>query len=254
MIKMGAERRSFFLHVRNVFVNIKPAFLHYTIKERFFMTRIASNVTQLLKAVPPHVTVLAAAKTQSASMVMEAYQAGLRHFGHNYVQEAFQMLPAVNAEIEWHMIGHLQRNKVKQALDLFSFIDSLDSLRLADELEKQALVMKIIVPVMIEVNIGEEEAKTGVAPDVALQLARSVSSLTHLQLVGIMTMGPRFGDSEDSRVYFKRTRAIFAAIQAMQLPNVALKYLSMGMSSDYLVAIEEGANMIRLGTAIFGER
>ncbi len=218
------------------------------------MTRISSNVAHLLKAVPPHVTVLAAAKTQSVDAVMEAYQAGLRHFGHNYVQEALQMLPDVKAEIEWHMIGHLQRNKVKQALEIFSFIDSLDSLRLADELEKQAIILNRLVPVMIEVNIGEEEAKTGVAPDVALQLAKSVSSLPHLQLVGIMTMGPRFGDSEDSRVYFKRTRAIFKAIQTMQLPNVAMQYLSMGMSSDYLVAIEEGANMIRLGTAIFRER
>jgi len=218
------------------------------------MTRISSNVAHLLKAIPPHVTVLAAAKTQSVDAVMEAYQAGLRHFGHNYVQEALQMLPDVKAEIEWHMIGHLQRNKVKQALEIFSFIDSLDSLRLADELEKQASMMNRLVPVMIEVNIGEEEAKTGVAPDVALQLAKSVSSLPHLQLVGIMTMGPRFGDSEDSRVYFKRTRAIFKAIQTMQLPNVAMQYLSMGMSSDYLVAIEEGANMIRLGTAIFRER
>ena len=218
------------------------------------MSRISTNVTHILKAVPPHVTVLAAAKTQSVDAVMEAYQAGLRHFGHNYVQEALQMLPDVKAEIEWHMIGHLQRNKVKQALEIFSFIDSLDSLRLADELEKQAAMMNRLVPVMIEVNIGEEEAKTGVAPDVALQLAHSVSSLPHLQLVGIMTMGPRFGDSEDSRVYFKRTRAIFMTIQTMQLPNVALRYLSMGMSSDYLVAIEEGANMIRLGTAIFGER
>jgi len=202
------------------------------------MTRISSNVAHLLKAIPPHVTVLAAAKTQSVDAVMEAYQAGLRHFGHNYVQEALQMLPDVKAEIEWHMIGHLQRNKVKQALEIFSFIDSLDSLRLADELEKQASMMNRLVPVMIEVNIGEEEAKTGVAPDVALQLAKSVSSLPHLQLVGIMTMGPRFGDSEDSRVYFKRTRAIFKAIQTMQLPNVAMQYLSMGMSSDYLVAIE----------------
>lgn len=218
------------------------------------MTRISSNVSHILKAIPPYVTVLAAAKTQSVHAVLEAYQAGLRHFGHNYVQEAQQMFPEVQAEIEWHMIGHLQRNKVKQALNLFSSIDSLDSQRLADELEKQASMMNRLVPVMIEVNSGEEEAKTGVAPDVAMQLALSLSTLPHLRLVGIMTMGPRFGDPEDSRVYFKRTRQIYESITALHLPNIELRYLSMGMSNDYLVAIEEGANMVRLGTAIFGER
>ena len=218
------------------------------------MTRISSNVAHILKAIPPHVTILAAAKTQSLQAVLEAYQAGLRHFGHNYVQEAQQMLPDVQAEIEWHMIGHLQRNKVKQALDLFSSIDSLDSQRLADELEKQAGAMNHLIPVMIEVNSGEEEAKTGVAPDVAMQLAHSLSSLPHLRLVGIMTMGPRFGDPEDSRVYFRRTRQIYESIAALHLPGTEMQYLSMGMSNDYLVAIEEGANMIRLGTAIFGER
>lgn len=218
------------------------------------MTRISSNVAHLLKAIPPHVTILAAAKTQSVQAVLEAYRAGLRHFGHNYVQEAQQMLPEIQAEIEWHMIGHLQRNKAKQALNLFSSIDSLDSQRLADELEKQAAALNNLIPVMIEVNSGEEEAKTGVAPNVAMQLAHSLSALSHLRLVGIMTMGPRFGDPEDSRFYFKRTRQIYESIAALHLPGVQLQYLSMGMSNDYLVAIEEGSNLIRLGTAIFGER
>lgn len=200
---------------------------------------------------PPSVTVLAAAKTRSVQMVQEAYQAGIRHVGHNYVQEAAAMIPVVPEKLCWHMIGHLQRNKSRQALGLFDMIDSIDSQRLADELEKQAASLGRNVPVMIEVNIGEEEAKSGVQPDRAFQLAQYIRGLSRLKLVGIMTMGPLSGDPENSRAYFKRTARIYEEIKRIQ-PD--MEYLSMGMSHDYRVAVEEGATLVRLGTAIFGER
>jgi hypothetical protein len=212
---------------------------------------ITENIQKILKTIPEDVTVLAAAKTRSVKMVRDAYQAGLIHFGHNYVQEAAVMIPAVHEAIQWHLIGHLQRNKAKQALALFNMIDSVDSQRLADELEKQAGQLERILPIMIEINIGEEEAKSGIDPDQALQLADYIGNLPHVQLVGVMTMGPLSGDPENSRAYFKQTRKIFEQIKSVQ-PDIQI--LSMGMSHDYLVAVEEGATMIRLGTAIFGER
>ncbi|NMB61730.1 MAG: YggS family pyridoxal phosphate-dependent enzyme [Chloroflexi bacterium] len=215
---------------------------------------IAENVHRILDSIPPHVTVLAAAKTRSVEEVREAYQAGITHFGHNYVQEASAVIPVVNADLHWHMIGHLQRNKAKIALTLFDRIDSLDSIRLADEIEKHAATLDKTIRVMIEVNIGEENAKTGIDPEHAKLLAAHISALPHLRLMGLMTMGPRFGDPEDSRIYFKKTRQIYDAIGTLNLPGVELKVLSMGMSNDYMVAIQEGATLIRLGTAIFGER
>lgn len=215
---------------------------------------ITQNIQKILKSIPAGVTVLAAAKTRSVEMVKEAHQAGLIHFGHNYVQEAAAMIPSIHEGIHWHMIGHLQRNKAKQALGLFDMIDSVDSQRLADELEKQAAQLERILPVMIEINIGEEAAKSGVDPDQALLLAQYIKKLAHLQLIGVMTMGPLSGDPENSRAYFKQTRRIYEQIDSMHCTAASLRYLSMGMSSDYLVAVEEGATMVRLGTAIFGER
>lgn len=215
---------------------------------------IAENVHRILDSIPTHVTVLAAAKTRCVAEVLEAHQAGITHFGHNYVQEASAMIPAINAALQWHMIGHLQRNKARMALTLFNCIDSLDSIRLADEIEKQAAMLDKAMRVMMEVNIGEEDAKTGIDPKQARLLAAHISTLPHLRLVGLMTMGPRLGDPEDSRVYFKKTRQIYDDIGALDLPGVELQILSMGMSHDYLVAIQEGASLVRLGTAIFGER
>lgn len=215
---------------------------------------IAQNVEKIFKQIPSHVTVVAAVKTRSVEMVNEAYQAGITHFGHNYVQEAASMLPQITFNATWHMIGHLQRNKTKQALQLFDQIDSLDSIRLAAEIEKQAAQLGRTVPVLIEVNSGEEDDKTGIEPENALELAQFISTLAHLKLVGVMTMGPRFGDPESSREYFKKTRVVYEQIEKNSLPQVSLQYLSMGMSNDYLVAIEEGANVVRLGTAIFEEQ
>jgi len=215
---------------------------------------ITENVHRILDSIPPHVTLLAAAKTRSVAEVLEAYQAGITHFGHNYVQEATAMIPAVNADLQWHMIGHLQRNKTKVALTLFDCIDSLDSIRLADEIEKQVASVDKKMSVMIEVNIGEENAKTGIDPENAKLLAIHISTLAHLKLIGLMTMGPRFGDPENSRVYFKKTRQIYEDIVALNLPGVDLHVLSMVKSNDYPSAVQEGANLIRLGTVIFGER
>ena len=215
---------------------------------------LQERIHEILKTIPKEVTLLAAVKKQPVASVREAYSAGIRHFGHNYVQEAAQMIPAIEAEVTWHMIGHLQRNKAKLAVSLFDCIDSLDSLRLADELEKRAANAACILPVMIEVNIGEEDAKTGVAPDAAMELLEYASKLPHLSIYGMMTMGPLVVDPANSRQYFHKTRRIYEEMLKMNLPGVELKYLSMGMSHDYPIAIEEGANLVRLGTALFGPR
>jgi pyridoxal phosphate enzyme (YggS family) len=152
------------------------------------------------------------------------------------------------------MIGHLQTNKVKKAVPVFDMIETVSSLRLAEEIDKACAKADKEMPVLIEINSGEEAQKSGVNPGEALELIRSMSSLKNIRIVGLMTMGPFAGDPEDSRPYFQRTRKIFDALKAMDLPGVEMKYLSMGMSNSYKVALEEGANMVRIGTKLFGER
>ncbi len=215
---------------------------------------ICDAITRLLSEVPPTVTILAACKNRTIQEVETAFQAGIRYFGHNYVQEAQAMLPVLNFKAEWHLIGHLQRNKSAAAVQLFQMVETVDSIRLARELEKQCNIQDKTLPILIEINSGYEEDKTGIFPEGVDKLVNEIINLPHLRLEGLMTMGPRFGDPEAARSFFSRTRQIFERLSASNLPNQPLRWLSMGMSNSYRVAIEEGANLIRLGTVIFGSR
>ena len=182
-----------------------------------------------------------------------AFEAGLRHFGHNYIQEAQAMLSQLVFKAEWHLIGHLQRNKAREAAQLFNRIDSIDSIRLVQELEKHCAQQGKSLPVLIEVNSGREENTSGALPENVEELAAFISHQHHLCLEGLLTMGPRSGDPQESRPYFIETRRLFERLASLNLANTSMRTLSMGMSNSFQIAIQEGANMIRLGTEIFGE-
>jgi len=215
---------------------------------------LRKNVADILQSIPSGVILVAAAKTRNAGEVDVAVKAGIHAIGHNYIQEAEQMHPLVTEKAPWHMIGHLQRNKVKKAVELFDMIETMDSLRLAVEVDKHCANANKVMPVLIEINSGKESNKTGVLPENAIELIRQVQTLKHIRVMGLMTMGPRFGNPEDARPYYKITKAIFRKIKEEQIPNVEMKYLSMGMSNSYQIAIEEGANIVRIGTSLFGPR
>lgn len=212
---------------------------------------IKRNAEKLLKQIPENVTLLAAAKTRSNEEVQAAFDAGIRCFGHNYVQEAQAMLPGLPFRADWHMIGHLQRNKAGAAVELFDVLETLDSARLARELEKQCARLNKIMPVLIEINSGREENKDGVLPEDVDALAEALHEFPHLKLSGFMTMGPLTGDPELSRPYFQTTARIY---EQYRLKDDAIRFLSMGMSHSYKAAIEEGANLVRIGTLLFGPR
>jgi pyridoxal phosphate enzyme (YggS family) len=215
---------------------------------------IRENVKRLLGELPEGVTLLAAAKERSAQEISEAIKAGVTAIGENYLQEALKVFSEVKEKAQWHFIGHLQTNKVKKAVDIFDMIESVDSLKLAKEIERCCTRRNKTMCILIEVNSGEEEQKSGMAPKDAEQLIREISCLSHIKIMGLMTMGPRFGDPEGARPYFRRTRELFEQFKDFTLPNVEMAYLSMGMTNSYKVAIEEGANLIRIGSKIFGER
>jgi pyridoxal phosphate enzyme (YggS family) len=215
---------------------------------------IEENVKILLRELPQGVTMLAAAKERNADEISRAIKAGITMVGENYLQDALRVINEVEENAEWHFIGHLQRNKVKKAVEIFDVIESVDSLRLAKEIEKCCERIDKVMPVLIEVNSGEEAQKHGALPQEVIPLVEEISSMSHMRVMGLMTMGPRFGDPEDSRPYFTKTRQLFERIKELHLPNVEMRYLSMGMTNSYQVAIEEGANLVRIGTKIFGER
>jgi len=226
---------------------------------------ITENYTRLREEIPDDVTIVLSGKAKTVEQIEEAIDAGVADIGENYVQEAgiiYSSLRKKARKVRWHMIGHLQTNKINNALKIFDVIQTVDSLEKAVAIDKRVeRATKKIVPVYIEINIGNEDSKAGIKPeehepfeDYIEKLVRDISALNHLRLEGLMTMGPRFGDPEDVRPYFRRTRRIFERIKAIDLPNVNMKYLSMGMTNSYRIAIEEGSNMVRIGTAIFGKR
>jgi hypothetical protein len=204
------------------------------------------------------ITLLAVTKTFPPDSVREAYQAGVRLFGENRVQEfarkAESLLDLTTAE--WHMIGHLQTNKAAQAAELFAAVDSVDSLRLAQKLNSSARLLRKKLPILIEVNVGGEAAKSGVAPESQeLQdLLMAAPALEHLEIRGLMTIPPYADDPHEARPYFRRLRELRGQVAERKLPKVRMDVLSMGMSHDFEVAIEEGSTCVRVGTAIFGER
>jgi pyridoxal phosphate enzyme (YggS family) len=215
---------------------------------------IEQNINRLLSELPQGVELVAAAKTRKPEEILQAIEAGVKIVGENYVQEAERAYEAVGGRARWHFIGYLQKNKVKKAVKLFDMIETVDSIELAEEINKRCAQIGKVMPVLIEINSGREKQKTGVFPEKAAQLIRKVSSLPNLRVTGLMTMGPRFGDPEDSRPYFIETKKIFEKIKNLNLPHVEMRYLSMGMTNSYKIAIDEGANMVRIGSKIFGER
>ena len=215
---------------------------------------IEKSVKRILSSIPSNVTLLAAAKTRTLDEVEAVIQAGVTHIGYNYVQEALPFINTIGKSATWHMIGHLQTNKAKATVEHFDMIETVDSWKLAQNLEKHCENFNKTIPVLIEINSGREENKTGLLPEQVEELILKMSSLKYVQVKGLMTMGPRFGDPEGSRPFFQTTRFIFEQLKRMILPNVSMQYLSMGMSNSYMTAIEEGANIIRIGTSLFGER
>lgn len=215
---------------------------------------IEKNVKMLLRELPQGVTLLAAAKERNADEISRAVKAGVTMVGENYLQDTLMVINKVEGNPEWHFIGHLQRNKVRKAAEIFDMIESVDSLRLAKEIEKCCERAGKVMSVLIEVNSGEEKQKHGALPREVTPLMEEISLMSHIRIMGLMTMGPRFGDPEESRPYFIKTRKLFERIKELHLPNVEMRYLSMGMTNSYQVAIEEGANLVRIGTKIFGER
>lgn len=215
---------------------------------------IRENVRAIRAELPEGVRLVGAAKTRTPEEIIEAVEAGLEIVGENYVQEAERAFAAIGHRVKWHMIGSLQRNKIKKAVRIFDMIETVASLRLAVEIDSTCSKAGKIMPILIEVNSGEEDRKAGVMPAEAADLIQEICPLAHVKIMGLMTMGPFSGDPEDARPYFRKTRDLFGSVKAMGLPGVEMEYLSMGMSNSYRVAIEEGANLVRIGTKIFGER
>lgn len=218
------------------------------------MSLIAENVGRVLKELPAGVVLVAAAKTKTPEDILEAVEAGVTIIGENYVQEAAAALAVVGRRAKWHFIGHLQTNKAKKAVEIFDMIQTVDSTDLAAEIDKRSRNAGRTMPILIEINSGDEEQKFGVRPADAERLLRTISPLQNIRVQGLMTMGPYEGDPEDARSYFAITKRLFEGFQTLGLPGVEMRYLSMGMSHSYGVAIQEGANMVRIGTRIFGPR
>ena len=200
------------------------------------------------------VTLIAVSKTKPVEMLQTIYDAGSRDFGENKVQEMCDKIELLPADIRWHMIGHLQTNKVKYIVGRVSLIHSVDSLHLAQEIEKQAAKLDVIVPILVEVNIAEEESKFGIHKEETISLVREVATLPHIRIQGLMTIAPYVENPEDNRAYFRGIKQLSVDIARENIDNVSMDCLSMGMTGDYEVAIEEGATMVRVGTGIFGER
>jgi pyridoxal phosphate enzyme (YggS family) len=215
---------------------------------------IEENVKKILAELPPGVNLVGAAKTRTPEEIDKSIAAGLEIIGENYVQEAERAFEVVGNRVKWHMIGHLQRNKAKKAVGVFDMIETVDSMKLAREIDKCCGKIGKIMPVLIEINSGEETQKAGVLPEEAIDLIKEMSTLANIKVMGLMTMGPFTGDPEEASHFFVKTKKLFQELKEMNLPNVEMRYLSMGMSNSYKVALEEGANMVRIGTKIFGER
>ncbi|MBR2189394.1 MAG: YggS family pyridoxal phosphate-dependent enzyme [Eubacterium sp.] len=200
------------------------------------------------------VCLIAVSKTKPVPMLQKIYDAGVRDFGENKVQEITAKHTELPSDIRWHMIGHLQTNKVRQVIDKAHMIHSVDSMKLAAVIEKEAAKHALTMPVLIEVNVAEEESKFGAASEDTLELVRQISAFPHLSVRGLMTIAPFVEDPEENRPVFRRLRELSVDIAAKNINNVSMCELSMGMTGDFEVAIEEGATFVRVGTAIFGAR
>jgi pyridoxal phosphate enzyme (YggS family) len=200
------------------------------------------------------VTLIAVSKTKPVSDIREAMACGITVFGENKVQEIRDKTAEITESLSWHMIGHLQANKVKYLPGVACMIHSVDNRKLADEIEKQAAKHDLVMDVLVEVNMAHEDTKFGLSPDEAIDFVKEISTLPHLNIRGFMTIAPYTEDPESNRVYFRGLRELKDKVNELNIPGVKMDTLSMGMTGDYEVAIEEGATFVRVGTGIFGER
>jgi len=219
---------------------------------------IRENVQKILAGLPNEVELVAAIKGREPEEILEAIDAGVKIIGGNYVRETKRAYQVVGKRAKWHFIGipKIQKHDLlrRKNLEMFDMIETIDSLETATDTNKKCSQIGKVMPILIEINSGKEPQKFGVLPEKAIGLVRELSALLNLKIMGLMTMGPRFGNPEESRPYFVETRKIFDQIKKLNLPNVEMKYLSMGMTNSYSIAIEEGANIVRIGTKIFGGR
>lgn len=228
------------------------------------MNTIAQNIDDIrsrIKAAclrsgrdPDSVQLIAVTKTIDAEQINIAVEAGLNILGENRVQEVLHKYEAINGDVSWHLIGHLQTNKVRQIIDRVTLIHSLDSLHLANELQKRASLRNKPVQVLVEVNVGQEATKFGLSPDEVSEFLESLKDMDHIHVRGLMTVAPFLEDPEDDRMVFRRLKDLFEDLKKLNLPNVQMEHLSMGMTHDFEIAVEEGATMVRVGTGIFGTR
>lgn len=225
---------------------------------------VAENLAQVQKNIeescreinrdPGEVTLIAVSKTKPVEMLKEAYDAGTRVFGENKVQEIVDKYDQMPSDVKWHMIGHLQRNKVKYIVDKVAMIHSVDSFRLAETIEKEAAKKDVVVPILIEVNVAQEESKFGLKPEEVLPFIEEIADFSHIQIKGLMTIAPYVENAEENRGIFRELKKLSVDIAAKNINNVTMSVLSMGMTGDYMVAVQEGATMVRVGTGIFGAR
>lgn len=214
---------------------------------------ISENVKSIISELPPGVNLEIAAKSRNVEEIEEAIRAGARIVGENYVQEAEKVIPLVKEKAEWHFIGSIQENKINKMIRLFDMIETIGSVEMASILNRKCQIAGKKMNILIEVNSGKEAQKSGVMPEMVENVVREISKLSNVKIMGLMTMGPAL-EAEELRPYFKLTKDIFDRIRAQNIENVEMQVLSMGMSDSYIVAIEEGANLIRIGTKIFGPR
>ena len=221
------------------------------------LQQVNANIKKACAAVgraPSEITLVAVSKTKPVSMLQEGYDAGARVFGENKVQEIMDKYDQLPSDIQWHMIGHLQRNKVKYIIDKVAMIHSVDSLRLAQTIEQEAAKKELVMPILLEVNVAEEDTKFGLKVEEVLPLLEQISSFSHIQVKGLMTIAPFVENPEENREVFRTLKKLSVDISAKNINNVTMSVLSMGMTGDYQVAVQEGSTMVRVGTGIFGER
>lgn len=221
------------------------------------LANVEKNIEQACKNAGrsrDEVTLIAVSKTKPVEMLQEIYDENIRDFGENKVQELCSKMEQLPSDIRWHMIGHLQRNKVKYIVGKVELIHSVDTYRLAEEINIQAKKQNVIVPILVEVNIAHEESKFGISAEDAILLVEEISKLENIRIKGLMTIAPYVENPEDNRLYFRKIKQLSVDITNKNIDNVFMEILSMGMTGDYMVAIEEGATMVRVGTGILGER
>ncbi|MBN2119957.1 MAG: YggS family pyridoxal phosphate-dependent enzyme [Candidatus Omnitrophica bacterium] len=215
---------------------------------------IKNNTKKIIACLPENVTLVAATKKRVVQEILEVLEAGVKILGESYVSEAGEKINLIGNKAEWHLIGHLQKNKVKKAVEMFDLIQSLDSLELANVIDAECKKINKVMPALIEINIAKEPQKYGFMPEEVNESVRKIVTLGNIKIMGLMTMGPFRDNPEGLRPYFRQAKDLFDSAKSLHHDNLTWRYLSMGMSDSFKIAIEEGANMVRIGTGLFGPR